>query len=122
MNISITWNDKELLYGLDNLAKDVAKSLTNSSERLNKDGKEAWRRAIATQSVLSMGENRKEWFSFDKRKWFNTNRWKTPPLVWAGRNFIKNKRNQASSEMARSLGRKKQEELDKALERAFSKF
>jgi hypothetical protein len=122
MNITVTWNDKELLYGLDGLEKNVKKSLSGSSSRLNKKGKEAWRRAIATQSVLSRGKNGKEWFSFDKKKWFITNQWKTPDPVWAGRNFVKNKRKQASSSMARQLGERKQAELDKALEEAFSKF
>lgn len=122
MNISVTWNDKELLYGLEQLAKDVEKSLSGSSDRLNKKGKEAWRRAIASQSVLSRGKNGKEWFSFDKKKWFITNQWKTPDPVWAGRNFVKNKRKQASSDMAKQLGERKQAELDKALEVAFSNF
>jgi len=122
MNISVTWNDKELLYGLEQLAKDVEKSLSGSSDRLNKKGKEAWRRAIASQSVLSRGKNGKEWFSFDKKKWFITNQWKTPDPVWAGRNFVKNKRRQASSDMAKQLGERKQAELDKALEVAFSNF
>ena len=122
MNISVTWNDKELLYGLDQLVKDVEKSLSGSSDRLNKKGKEAWRRAIASQSVLSRGKNGKEWFSFDKKKWFITNQWKTPDPVWAGRNFVKNKRKQASSDMAKQLGERKQAELDKALEVAFSNF
>jgi len=122
MNISVTWNDKELLYGLDALKDDVAKSLSGSSERLNKMGKEAWRKAMGTEAVLSKGRNGKEWFSFNKKKWFITNQWKTPDVVWAGRNFVKNKRNQASSVMARLLAERKQEELDKALEVAFSKF
>ena len=122
MNISVTWNDKELLYGLDQLATDVEKSLSGSSDRLNKKGKEAWLRAIASQSVLSRGKNGKEWFSFDKKKWFITNQWKTPDPVWAGRNFVKNKRKQASSDMAKQLGERKQAELDKALEVAFSNF
>lgn len=122
MNISVTWNDKELLYGLDALKDDVAKNLSGSSERLNNKGKEAWRKAMGTDAVLSKGRNGKEWFSFNKKKWFITNQWKTPDVVWAGRNFVKNKRNQASSVMARLLAEKKQEELDKALEVAFSKF
>jgi hypothetical protein len=122
MNISVTWDDKELLYGLDALKDDVAKSLSGSSERLNKKGKEAWRKAMGTEAVLSKGRNGKEWFSFNKQKWFITNKWKTPDVVWGGRNFVKNKRNQASSLMARLLAEKKQEELDKALEVAFSKF
>jgi hypothetical protein len=122
MNISVTWNEKELLYGLEALKDDVAKSLSGSSERLNKKGKEAWRKAIGTEAVLSKGRNGKEWFSFNKRKWFITNEWKTPDVIWAGRNFVKNKRRQASSEMARMLSERKQEELNKALEVAFSKF
>lgn len=122
MNISVTWNDKELLYGLDALKDDVVKNLSGSSERLNKKGKEAWRKAMGTEAVLSKGRNGKEWFSFNKKKWFITNQWKTPDVVWAGRNFVKNKRNQASSVMARLLAERKQEELDKALEVAFSKF
>jgi hypothetical protein len=122
MNISVTWNEKELLYGLEALKDDVAKSLSGSSERLNKKGKEAWRKAIGTEAVLSNGRNGKEWFSFNKRKWFITNEWKTPDVIWAGRNFVKNKRRQASSEMARMLSERKQEELNKALEVAFSKF
>jgi hypothetical protein len=122
MSISVTWNDKELLYGLDALKDDVARSLSGSSERLNKKGKEAWRKAIGADAVLSKGRNGKEWFSFDKRKWFITNRWQTPDVVWAGRNVVKNKRSQASSLIARLLAEKKQEELDKALEVAFSKF
>ena len=122
MSISVTWNDKELLYGLDALKDDVAKNLSGSSERLNNKGKEAWRKAMGTDAVLSKGRNGKEWFSFNKKKWFITNQWKTPDVVWAGRNFVKNKRNQASSVMARLLAEKKQEELDKALEVAFSKF
>jgi len=122
MSISVTWNDKELLYGLEALKDDVAKSLSGSSERLNEKGKEAWRKAMGTEAVLSKGRNGKEWFSFNKKKWFITNQWKTPDVVWAGRNFVKNKRRQASSEMARMLSERKQEELDKALEVAFSKF
>lgn len=122
MNISVTWSDKELLYGLDALKDDVVKNLSGSSERLNKKGKEAWRKAMGTEAVLSKGRNGKEWFSFNKKKWFITNQWKTPDVVWAGRNFVKNKRNQASSVMARLLAERKQEELDKALEVAFSKF
>jgi hypothetical protein len=122
MNVTITWNDKDLLYGLDALKEDVSKSLSGSSERLNQKGKEAWRKAMVTDAVLSKGRNGKEWFSFNKKKWFITNQWKTPDVVWAGRNFVKNKRQQASSEMARALGQRKQEELDKALEEAFSNF
>jgi hypothetical protein len=122
MNVTITWNDKELLYGLDALKDDVAKALSGSSQRLNEDGKKAWRKAMVTDAVLSKGRNGKEWFSFNKKKWFITNQWKTPDVVWAGRNFVKNKRQQASSEMARALGQRKQEELDKALEKAFSNF
>jgi hypothetical protein len=122
MSISITWNDKELLYGLDALKDDVAKSLSGSSERLNKKGKEAWRKAMSKDAVLSKGRNGREWFSFNKRKWFITNQWKTPNVVWAGRNFVDNKRKQANSIMARHLGERKQEELDKALEVAFSNF
>ena len=122
MSISVTWNDKELLYGLDALKDDVAKSLSGSSERLNKRGKEAWRKAIGANAVLSKGENGMEWFSFNKRKWFITNRWKTPDVVWAGRNLVKNQRKQASGIMGKYLSEKKQEELNKALETAFSKF
>ena len=51
MNISVTWNDKELLYGLDALKDDVAKNLSGSSERLNNKGKEAWRKAMGTDAV-----------------------------------------------------------------------
>jgi len=122
MSVTITWNDKELLYGLDALKDDVQKSLSGSSNRLDKDAKTAWRKAMGTDAVLSKGRNGKEWFSFNKKKWFITNEWHTPNIVWAGRNFVKNKRKQASSEMARLLGQKKQEELDKALEEAFSRF
>jgi hypothetical protein len=122
MNISVTWDDKELLYGLDALKDDVVKNLSGSSERLNKKGKEAWRKAMGTEAVLSKGRNGKEWFSFNKQKWFITNQWKTPNTVWAGRNFVENKRKQANSIMARYLAERKQEELDKALEVAFSKF
>ena len=122
MSVTITWNDKELLYGLDALKDDVQKSLSGSSNRLDKDAKTAWRKAMGTDAVLSKGRNGKEWFSFNKKKWFITNEWQTPNIVWAGRNFVKNKRKQASSEMARLLGQKKQEELDKALEEAFSRF
>jgi hypothetical protein len=122
MNISVTWNEKELLYGLEALKKDVAKSLNGSSERLNKQGKEAWRKAISSEAVLSKGRNGREWFSFNKRQWYITNQWKVPNVVWSGRNFVKNKRKQASNDMQKILGMKKQEELDKALEVAFSKF
>jgi hypothetical protein len=122
MSVTITWNDKELLYGLDALKKDVEKSLFGSSNRLDIEGKKAWRKAMATEAVLSKGRNGKEWFSFNKKKWFITNEWHTPNIVWAGRNFVKNKRQQASSSLAVILGQKKQEELDKALEEAFSKF
>ena len=122
MSISITWNDKDLLYGLEALKDDVAKNLSGSSERLNQKGKEAWRKAVGTEAVLSKGRNGREWFSFNKKQWYITNQWKTPNVVWAGRNFVKNKRKQASSEMARYLGERKQEELDKALEVAFSNF
>ena len=122
MSVTITWNDKELLYGLDALKDDVQKSLSGSSNRLDKDAKTAWRKAMGTDAVLSKGRNGKEWFSFNKKKWFITNEWHAPNVVWAGRNFVKNKRKQASSEMARLLGQRKQEELDKALEEAFSRF
>jgi len=122
MSVTITWNDKELLYGLDALKDDVQKSLSGSSNRLDKDAKTAWRKAMGTDAVLSKGRNGKEWFSFNKKKWFITNEWQTPNIVWAGRNFVKNKRKQASSEMARLLEQRKQEELDKALEEAFSRF
>jgi hypothetical protein len=122
MSISITWNDRELVSGLDALKNDVAKSLSGSSERLNKKGKEAWRKAMSKDAVLSKGRNGREWFSFNKQKWFITNQWKTPDVVWAGRNFVDNKRKQANSIMARLLAERKQEELDKALEEAFSKF
>ena len=122
MSISITWNDKDLLYGLEALKDDVAKSLSGSSERLNKKGKEAWRKAMSKDAVLSKGRNGKEWFSFNKKQWYITNQWKTPDVVWAGRNFVDNKRKQANSIMARLLAERKQEELDKALEVAFSNF
>jgi hypothetical protein len=122
MSVTITWSDKELLYGLDALKDDVQKSLSGSSNRLDQNGKKAWRKAMGTDAVLSKGRNGKEWFSFNKKKWFITNEWHAPNIVWAGRNFVKNKRKQASSEMARLLGQRKQEELDKALEEAFSRF
>lgn len=122
MNVTITWNDKELLYGLDALKTDVQKSLFGSSNRLDAQGKNAWRKAMAKEAVLSKGRNGKEWFSFNKKKWFITNQWKVPNVVWAGRNFVENKRKQASSNLAVILGQKKQEELDRALEEAFSKF
>ena len=122
MNSIVTWNDKELVNGLDGLKKDVMASLSGSSNRLDSEGKKAWRKAIGIESVLSKGRNGKEWFSFNKKKWFITNEWHTPNVVWAGRNFVKNKRKQASSEMAKVLRQRKQEELDKALEEAFSRF
>jgi hypothetical protein len=100
----------------------VAKSLSGSSERLNKKGKEAWRKAMSKDAVLSKGRNGREWFSFNKKQWYITNQWKTPNVVWAGRNFVDNKRKQANSIMARYLAERKQEEPDKALEEAFSKF
>jgi hypothetical protein len=122
MSIEITWNDKDLLYGLNALLDDVQKELDGSSERLDNEGKKAWRKAIASKSVLSKGRNGREWFSFNKKQWYITNQWIVPNLVWTGRNFVKNKRKQASSDMQKILGMKKQEELDKALEVAFSKF
>lgn len=122
MNISITWDMKNLLYGLDALKDDVRKELSGSSQRLDSDGKKSWRKAIASEAVLSKGRNGKEWFSFNKKKWYITNEWKTPNLVWAGRNFLQNKRRQANSELAQILGTRKQQELDKALEVAFSNF
>ena len=60
MSISITWNDRELLYGLEALKDDVAKNLSGSSERLNQKGKEAWRKAVGTEAVLSKGRNGRE--------------------------------------------------------------
>jgi hypothetical protein len=122
MNISVTWNDRQLLYGLEALKDDVAKSLSGSSARLNAEGKSAWRKAIGTESVLSKGRNGREWFSFNKKQWYITNQWKVPNVVWSGRNFVKNKRKQASNDMQKIIGIKKQEELNKALEMAFSKF
>lgn len=122
MNISVTWNDKELLYGLKSLEKDVKTALFGSSNRLDTAGKDAWRKAIGSQAVLSKGRNGREWFSFNKKQWYITNQWKVPNVVWAGRNFIKNKRQQANSNLAVILGQKKQQELDNALEVAFSKF
>lgn len=122
MNISVTWDDRELLYGLKSLEKDVKSELFGSSNRLDQAGKRAWRNSIASKSILSKGKNGREWFSFNKRQWYITNQWRVPNVVWAGRNFIKNKRQQANSDLAVILGQKKQEELDKALEVAFSKF
>jgi hypothetical protein len=122
MNISVTWDMKSLLYGLDALKDDVQKELSGSSQRLDSEGKKAWRKTIASEAVLSKGRNGKEWFSFNKKKWYITNEWKTPNPVWAGRNFLQNKRRQANSELARTLGARKQQELDKALEVAFSNF
>lgn len=122
MNINVTWDDKELLYGLEELKKSVKDSLSGAGCRLNEAGRVAWRKAIATESVLSRGRNGREWFSFNKKKWYWTNKWKTPDVVWAGRSFVKSKRKQASNMMGSYLGRKKQEELDKALEEAIAKF
>ena len=122
MNSTVTWDDRELRHGLDALVDDVQQELNGSSGRLNDEGKRAWRKAIGTESVLSKGRNGREWFSFNKKQWYITNQWKVPNIVWTGRNFVKNKRKQASSQMQRALGMKKQEELDKALEVALSKF
>lgn len=122
MNSFVKWDDKELRHGLDALLDDVQEELSGSSKRLDDDGKKAWRTAIGSKSVLSKGKNGREWFSYNKKEWYITNQWRVPNVVWTGRNFIKNKRKQASSNMQKILGKKKQEELDKALEVAFSKF
>ena len=122
MNITLSWDDKELLYGLDALKESVNDSLSGAGCRLNEAGRKAWRSAIATEAVLSKGRNGKEWFSYNKRTWYWTNKWRTPDVVWAGRNFVKNKRKQANNMMGKFLGQKKQEELDKALEEAIAKF
>ncbi|NBW10686.1 MAG: hypothetical protein EBR82_21940 [Caulobacteraceae bacterium] len=122
MNISVTWDDKELAYGLEGLKESVNDSLSGAGCRLNEAGRVAWRKAIASESVLSKGRNGKEWFSFNKKTWYMTNKWRVPDVAWSGRNFIKQKRKQANSMMGRILGQKKQEELDKALEEAIAKF
>ena len=122
MNSFVKWDDKELRHGLDALLDDVQAELNGSSKRLDDDGKKAWRTAIGSKAVLSKGKNGREWFSYNKREWYITNQWRVPNVVWAGRNFVKNKRKQASSNMQKVLGKKKQEELDKALEVALSKF
>ena len=122
MNISVTWDDKELAYGLEGLKESVNDSLSGAGCRLNEAGRVAWRKAIASEAVLSKGRNGKEWFSFNKKTWYMTNKWRVPDVAWSGRNFIKQKRKQANSMMGRILGQKKQEELDKALEEAIAKF
>jgi hypothetical protein len=122
MNSTFKWDDKELVNGLDALLDDVEAELNGSSKRLDDEGKNAWRNAIGSKSVLSKGKNGREWFSFNKRQWYITNQWEVPNLVWAGRNFVKTKRKQASANMQKIVGKKKQEELDRALEVAFSKF
>jgi hypothetical protein len=122
MNISLTWDDRDLLYGLDGLKSSVNESLSGAGCRLDEAGRVAWRKAIASESVLSRGKNGKEWFSFNKKTWYMTNKWKVPDVAWTGRNFLKAKRRQANSVMARTLGQKKQEELDKALEEAIKNF
>jgi hypothetical protein len=122
MNISLTWDDKELAYGLEGLKESVNDSLSGAGCRLNEAGRVAWRKAIASESVLSRGRNGREWFSFNKKTWYMTNRWRVPDVAWAGRSFIKQKRRQATSMMGKLLGQKKQEELDKALMEAIAKF
>lgn len=123
MNISIQWDDKALLYGLSSLTRDVNKQLDKSACRLDEDAKKAWRNTI--QSKANLSKNKKtgaEWFSFNKKKWYMTNRWHVPDVVWAGRTFIKNKRQQANGVIGRLLSKRKQEELDNALERAIESF
>jgi hypothetical protein len=121
-SIALTWDDKDLQYGLDSLKTSVNEVLGGAGCRLDEDAKKAWRRAIASDSVLSKARNGNEWFSFNKRTWYITNKWKTPDPVWAGKEFLQAKRRQADNMLGRHIGQKKQEELDKAIEFAISKF
>jgi len=122
MNIQIQFTGKDLLNGLDGLKSSVREALSNSGCKLYNVGRDTWKRSTATQSVLSKGRNGKEWFSFDKKTWYWTNKWRTPNPVWAGRNFLKNKRKQANVVMGKVLGQKKQQELNNAIDFAIGRF
>lgn len=124
MNIEITWDDRKLQYGLSSLTRNVNKQLDNVACRLDEDAKKAWRNTIQSQARLSITKRsgKREWFSFNRKKWYITNRWRVPDVVWEGRNFIKNKREQATNVIARLLSKRKQEELDNALAKAIMTF
>jgi len=122
MSKEITWNDKELLFGLDHLLDDVQKELGGSANRLNNEAKKAWRNAIGKYGRLTKGRNGREWFSLNRKTWYITNEWKVPDTIWASRNFLGAKRIQTMKSLKGIIVSKKQEELDKALEVAFSKF
>jgi hypothetical protein len=122
MIANVTWNDKELVDGLNGLADGVRFELKGSCEELDKYGKNAWRKLIGKSGTLSKGKNGREWFSQDKKTWYITNEWLVPSYIWAGRNFVAGKRKQASKEMKLVLSKKKQDVLDNAVERAFKKF
>ena len=122
MSSQITWNDKELLYGLNALLPAVEKELKGTANELDNEAKKAWRSAIGKYGRLTKGRNGREWFSLDKKKWFITNEWKVPNVIWSSRNFVKAKKLQAEKGIKTLISKKKQEALDKALEVAFSKF
>ena len=122
MRAKITWNDKELLYGLDSLLPAVEKELKGTADVLDDDAKTVWRNAVTKYGRLTKGRNGREWFSINKKTWYITNQWKVPNVVWSSRNFVKAKKLQAEKGIKTLISKKKQEALDKALEVAFSKF
>jgi len=122
MSSQITWNDKELLYGLNSLLPAVEKELQGKANVLDNEAKKAWRSAVGKYGKLSKGRNGREWFSLNKKTWYITNEWKVPDPIWTSRNFLKDKRDQARKGLRSVISKKKQEALDKALEVAFSKF
>ncbi|NDC18700.1 MAG: hypothetical protein EBZ87_00310 [Microbacteriaceae bacterium] len=122
MNIKISLDSKSLSDGLDGFKTSILGYLDGAGCRLSNIAKSTWRNSLATESVLSNGRNGREWFSFDKKTWYWTNKWKTPNPVWAGRNFLKNKRKQANIVMAKIIGQKKQEELEMAIDEAINNF
>jgi len=123
MNMELQWDDKRLLYGLSSLTRDVNKQLDKSACRLDEDAKKAWRNTMGTKAKLSNGKRKgREWFSFDSKKWYITNRWHVPDVVYAGRNYILDKRRQADGLIGRLMSKRKQEELDNALEKAIATF
>ena len=122
MNAKVTWNDKELLYGLDSLLPAVQKELQGTANVLDNEAKKAWRNAVGKYGKLSKGRDGREWFSLNKKKWYITNQWRVPDPIWTSRNFLKEKREQARKGLKAVISKKKQEALYKALEVAFSKF
>ena len=53
MSAKITWNDKELLYGLDALLPAVEKELKGTADVLDDDAKTVWRNAVTKYGRLT---------------------------------------------------------------------